>query len=57
MIKIDGRGTVFVMHVSAKVKSPPLLLHFMYFSWDKVYYKHEVRFLLYLLGQIVTWNT
>jgi len=42
-------------HISAKLRSSPLLVH-AFCSCDKVNHKQEVRFLLYLLGQIVTWQ-
>ena len=37
------------------VYSPPTFA-VSHCSFDKVAYKQEVRFLLYLLGQIVTWQ-
>jgi len=41
------------MHGSKKIKSPPTFAEIQY-SRDKVGHKQEVRFLLYILGQIVT---
>ena len=40
--------------VSQKCNPLPLSVLFLC-SCDKVYHKLEVRFVLYLLGQIVTW--
>jgi len=42
-----------IMRGSANCKTPPISLVFFCLC-DKVYYKQEVPFLLYLLGQIVT---
>ena len=44
------------IHSSAKLDSSPLSVRF-FCSCDKVYHKLEVRFLLYLLGQIVPWQS
>ena len=44
-----------VMHNFANLQSSSLLAVFLYLC-DKVYQKQKVRFLLYLLGQIVTWQ-
>jgi len=41
-------------HSSAKLQSPLSVVFLC--SCDKVYHRQEVRFLLYLLGQIVTWQ-
>ena len=43
---------VLLGHAHFRKFNPPPLLFFC--SCDKVYPKQEVRFLLYLLGQIVT---
>jgi len=43
------------MHSSTNVQAPPNEVDFLW-SLDKVNYKHEVGFLLYLLGQLVTWQ-
>jgi len=43
------------MDGSTNFKSPPTFAE-IHFSRDKVYHKKEVRFLLYILGQIVTWQ-
>jgi len=40
-------------HISAKLQSSPLSVH-AFCLCDKVNHKQEVRFLLYLLGKIVT---
>jgi len=42
------------MHNSAYFQAPPTYVVIL-FSRDNVYHKQEVFFLLYLLGQIVTW--
>ena len=44
-----------VMHSSKKNQDPPNAVDFLW-SCDKVYHKQEVCFLLYFLGQIVTWK-
>jgi len=41
------------MHSSTIVKSLPIFVE-IHCSCEKVYHKQEVRFLLYILGQIVT---
>ena len=41
------------MHSSAKLQSTPLNV-LLFCMCDKYYHKQEVRFLLYLLGQIIT---
>ena len=46
---------VRLIHSSEKLQSPPLSVLFC--SCDKVYHKQNVRFLLYLLGLIVTWQS
>jgi len=43
------------MHSSTNVQAPPNEVDFLW-SCDKFYYKHEVRFLLYLLRQLVNWQ-
>ena len=43
-------------HGSTKVLSPPPTFAEIHCSCNKVYHKHEVLFLLYILGQIVTWQ-
>jgi len=42
------------MHSSTNFQAPPNAVDFLW-SCDKVYHKHELCFLLYFLGQIVTW--
>ena len=42
------------MHSSTKFQAPTIAVYFFLSSCDKVNYKQEVCFLLYLLGQIVT---
>jgi len=42
------------MHSFAKIQFPLLCVHF-FCSCDELYHKQVVRFLLYLLSQIVTW--
>jgi len=44
------------IYSSAKLQSPSLAVIF-FCSCGKVYPKQEVRFLLYLLGQFVTWQS
>jgi len=39
---------------SSKIFQAPCGEDFLW-SYDKVYYKQEVWFLLYFIGQIVTW--
>ena len=46
----------FIMHGSTNFKST-LTFAEIHCLCDKVYHKQEVRFLLYLLGQIVTWQS
>ena len=41
------------MHSSAQLQLPPISV-LSFGSCDKVYHKHELRFLLYLLDHIVT---
>ena len=41
------------MHGSTTVETPPTFAE-IYCSCDKVYHKLEVRFLLYIIGHIVT---
>jgi len=48
--------TFILMHHFSKFWSPPLSVLFFCLC-EKVYHKQEVRFLLYLLGQIVTWQS
>jgi len=43
------------MDSSTNIQAPPQAAYFLW-SCDKVYHKQEVRFLLYLLGQIVSWQ-
>jgi len=43
------------MHSSAIFQAPPISVVF-YCQCDKDYQTQEVSFLLYLLGQIVTWH-
>jgi len=47
--------TAPIMDSSTNFQAPP---HAAYFLWscDKVYHKQEVCFLLYFLGQIVSWQ-
>jgi len=47
--------TLFQLHNSAKLQSPHSVLSFR--SCDKVNHKQDVCFRLYLLGQIVTWQS
>ena len=42
-----------IMHGSTKFKCPPSFAE-IHCSRDKVYHKQEVRFLLYIIGKIVT---
>ena len=42
-----------LMHSSESFQAPPIYVVFLC-SCDKFYHKQDVRFLLYLLGQIVT---
>jgi len=49
----DYLPTRTAMHGSTNFKSPPTLAE-IHRSCDKVYHKHEVSFLLYIRGQIVT---
>ena len=44
-----------LMHSSAKLQSLPLSV-LSFCSCNKVYHKPEKCFLLYLLGQVVTWH-
>ena len=44
-----------VMHSSTNFQAPPISVVF-YCYCDKFYHKQEVCFILYLLGQIVTWH-
>jgi len=44
-----------VLSIHSSTNSPPNGVDFLW-SCDKVYHKQEVGFLLYLLGQIVTWQ-
>ena len=46
---------VNALNGSTKFKSPPTFAE-IHCSCDNVYHKQEVRFLLYILGQIVTWQ-
>ena len=43
------------MDSSTNFQAPPQVAYFLW-SCDKVYYKQEVCFLLYFLGQIVSWQ-
>jgi len=43
------------MNNSTNVQTPPQAAYFLW-SCDKVYHKQEVCFLLYFLGQIVSWQ-
>ena len=43
------------MHGSENVQAPPILIVFLSMC-DKIYNTQEVWFLLYVLGQIVTWQ-
>jgi len=42
-------------HSFTNFQAPPNAVDFLW-SCDKVYHKQEVNFLLYFLGQIVTWQ-
>ena len=54
-LTLDINSEVAFMHSSA-IKQSPLLSILFFCSNDKVYHKQEVRFHLYLLGQIATDN-
>jgi len=43
------------MDSSTNFQAPPQAAHFLW-SCDKVYHKQEVCFILYFLGQIVSWQ-
>jgi len=45
----------YLMHSSTHFQSPPTFVE-IYCSCDKVYHKQEVHIILYILGQIVTWQ-
>jgi len=45
----------FSIHSFASFQAPPISVVFLS-SYGKVYHKQEVCLLLYLLGQIVTWQ-
>ena len=53
-LRLNDQTSGLPMHSSATLQSPPSVLFFC--LCDKVHRKHEVRFLLYLLGQIVIWQ-
>jgi len=48
-----GPANIIYKHSSVNVQAPPISVVFLC-PCDKVYHKQEVRFLLHLLGQIVT---
>ena len=49
IIEIQG------MDSSTIFQAPPQAAYFLW-SYDKVYHKQEICFLLYFLGQIVSWH-
>ena len=52
VMDLSKQGVTGLMYSSTIVQAPPIYVVF-YRLCDKVYLKQEVRFLLYLLGQIV----
>ena len=53
----DFEHHMYLQHsIHLQVRSPPLSVYFFCLCY-KVYHKQEVCFLLYLLGQIVTWQS